>query len=237
MKYFLSPRFRWSLLLVLLLAGGACKEILSLIRFQVSDSSTFTIPAVGLVGTQLPLPGVPVTSTSVATYKANNTQAQYVQNVTLDQLQLTIIDPAGQNFDALKNVKIDIATDANGSNRVPLAALASIPPGPNQHSAHPRPRHQAGHLPPEWLVHALRHRRAGPASAAKNHPARRRPLQRVGQQLEGPESSADSASPLGRASSIIAPTAQRADSQSPRYSSRKYCGGTASTSHTPLPAR
>lgn len=136
----LHPRLRGSLLLVLLLlAGGACKEILSLIRFQVSDSSTFTIPAVALVGTQLPLPGVPVTSSSVATYKANNTQAQYVQNVTLDQLQLTIIDPAGQNFDALKNVKIDIATDANGANRVPLAALASIPPGQTSIQLTPAP--------------------------------------------------------------------------------------------------
>jgi len=129
MKPTRAPRLLLPLLLLLLLAGGSCKKVLSLVRFQVNDSSTFTIPAVGITGTQLPLPGVPVTSTSVNTYQANNTQASRVQDVTLDELKLTIIDPPGQNFNALKNISIDIATDANGSNRVPLASLRNIPAG------------------------------------------------------------------------------------------------------------
>ena len=127
-----------SLLFLLLLGMGSCKKILNLISFQVSDSSSFTIPGTLLVtGATLNIPVVTVTSTSQTTYKNNNTSADYVQDVTLDQLTLTVTNPTTQNFDFLKSINIYISTDAAGSNKVLLASLANVPTGQTSISLNP----------------------------------------------------------------------------------------------------
>lgn len=126
-------RFRKSylfLLPLLLLGLGSCKKILSLISFQVSDSSSFTVPGTPFItGAALNIPVLTVRTTAQSTYKNNNTSAAYVQDVTLDALTLTVTNPSTQNFDFLKSISIYIATDAAGSNKVLLASLASVPKG------------------------------------------------------------------------------------------------------------
>jgi hypothetical protein len=112
------------LLCVLLLGAGGCKKIASLLSFQVSDSSTFFF-----IGVSVNIPVVTVNSTSQSAYKNNGTSANYVQNVTLDRLTLTVTNPTTQNFDFLKSINIYIATDAAGSNKVLLASLSPVPTG------------------------------------------------------------------------------------------------------------
>ena len=129
MKYIPSRKL-WLLLPLLVLSLGSCKKILGLLSFQISDSTSFQIPATGLVsGALLNLPGATVSSSSSDTFKANNTSADYVQDVTLDKLSLTVTDPAGQNFDFLKSINIYIASDANGTNKTLLASLNPVPTG------------------------------------------------------------------------------------------------------------
>lgn len=123
-------RHRWLLALPLLLLSlslGSCKKVLELITFQISDSSTVNVPPT--IPGSYTLPGIAVTSTSTNTYQVNNTNADYVQDVTLDRLTLSIDSPAGQNFDFLKSVSIFIASDATGTNKVLLASLNSVPKG------------------------------------------------------------------------------------------------------------
>jgi hypothetical protein len=125
-------RFKFSLvaLCVLLLSASSCKKIEDLLTFQISDSTSFQVPATGVFSTALlSLPGVAVNSSSSNTYSANNTSADYVQDVTLDRLALTVTDPAGQNFDFLKSVSIYIASDAAGTNKTLLASLNPVPTG------------------------------------------------------------------------------------------------------------
>lgn len=119
------------LLLFLLLGTSSCKKITELLSFQVSDSSSFTVPGTPFVppGVTLNIPGVSVPTTAQSTYKNNNTSADYVQDVTLDRLTLTVTNPSTQNFDFLKSISIYIATDAAGSNKVLLASLPSVPTG------------------------------------------------------------------------------------------------------------
>jgi hypothetical protein len=118
------------LLCVLLLGVGGCQKIADLLSFQVSDSSTFTIPGTSFfTGATINIPVVTVTSTSQSTYKNNGTSADFVQNVTLDRLTLTVTNPNTQNFDFLKSISIYIATDAAGSNKVLLASLSAVPTG------------------------------------------------------------------------------------------------------------
>ena len=130
-KPLLTPAF---VVLVLLLSTVGCKKILNLLTFQINDSSTFQLPATGplpggTTGPVITLPGVTVNSTASSTYQNNNTAAEYVQDVTLDRLALTITDPAGQNFDFVKSISIAIASDAAGTNKVPLASLNPVPTG------------------------------------------------------------------------------------------------------------
>ena len=120
--------------LALLLGTVGCKKILDLLTFQINDSTTFQLPATGplpggTTGPVITLPGVTVNSSANSTYQNNNTAASYVQDVTLDRLALTITDPAGQNFDFLKSISISIASDASGTNKVPLASLSPVPTG------------------------------------------------------------------------------------------------------------
>jgi len=119
------------LLAFLLLGAGSCKKILNLLSFTVSDSSSFTVPGTPFIppGVALSIPGISVPTTAQSTYKSNSTSAEYVQDVTLDQLTLTVTNPSTQNFDFLKSISIYISTDAAGSNKVLLASLATVPKG------------------------------------------------------------------------------------------------------------
>lgn len=123
--------------IALLVLGVGCKKLASLLSFKVSDSTSFTIPATSALGTSVSLPGVAVNSTSQSTYQNNNTSAKYVQDVTLDQLTLTVTNPTTQNFDFLKSVSIYIATDASGSDKVLLASLNPVPTGQTSISLNP----------------------------------------------------------------------------------------------------
>jgi len=127
------------LLAALLLGTASCKKIVELFTFQVSDSSSFTIPGTPFVppGVSLSIPGVSVPTSAQSTYKNNNTSADYVKDVTLDRLTLTVTNPSTQNFDFLKSISIYIATDAAGSNKVLLASLPSVPSGQTSISLNP----------------------------------------------------------------------------------------------------
>lgn len=114
----------------LLLMAGGCNKVLSLLRFDVNDTQSFTVPAAYPYGTSpTTLPAVTVNSTSTTTYSNNNTSAKYVQNVKLEELTLTATSPAGQTFDIVKSVKLYISTNAAGTNKVLLASLDNVPAG------------------------------------------------------------------------------------------------------------
>lgn len=137
MKKSIFPQLAFAFIALLALGVG-CKKIAGLLSFTVSDSTSMTIPASATVaGTVLNAPGAPVQSTAQNTYQNNNTSAQYVQNVTLDQLTLTTTNPSTQTFDFLQSVSLYIATDASGSDKVLLASLSSIPKGQTSISLNP----------------------------------------------------------------------------------------------------
>ncbi|MFD1467711.1 hypothetical protein ACFQ48_05715 [Hymenobacter caeli] len=127
----------------LLLAGG-CKKILGLIHFTVSDTQSFTVPSAYPFGTApgavpTTLPAVTVNSTATTTYANNNTKAQYVQDVTLQQLTLTATSPAGQTFDIVQSVQLFISSDAAGTNKVLLASQDQVPAGATSIQLNPAP--------------------------------------------------------------------------------------------------
>jgi len=129
MKKSILPHLAFAFIALLALGVG-CQKITNLLSFSVNDSTSLTIPASATVaGAVLSLPGSPMQSTAQSTYQNNNTSAQYVQNVTLDQLTLTTTNPSSQNFDFLQSINIYISTDTNSSDKVLLASLNPIPKG------------------------------------------------------------------------------------------------------------
>ena len=119
-------------LLLLLLGTVSCKKILGLLTFQVNDSTTFQLPATPpgpLPNPVITLPAVVVNSTANSTYQNNNTSGDYVQDVTLNRLALTITDPTGQNFDFVQRIRVYISTDATGAGKLLLASLDPVPAG------------------------------------------------------------------------------------------------------------
>jgi hypothetical protein len=112
--------------LVFLFALAGCKKLSELLTFDISSSENIKIPASGLLNVPVISP-VPVKMNSQESFENNNTKANLVKNVVLKKLTLTITDPATENFNFLKSIRISIGTDAN--DKVPLASLDNIPSG------------------------------------------------------------------------------------------------------------
>ncbi|MBF9223834.1 hypothetical protein [Hymenobacter ruricola] len=113
------------LALFLLVVG--CKKIDQLLTFTVDTTQSVEVPA--FPGTNLLAP-VTVTTNSAASFQNNKTSKDKVKDVYLDQLVLTITNPAGKTFDFLDNLEVYINTP-NGNNKILLANITSVPQGTN----------------------------------------------------------------------------------------------------------
>jgi hypothetical protein len=121
----LNPMKKALLLLpFLLLLCPGCKKIDQLLTFEISEAQDITIPASSLLSIPIIAP-VPVTANSKQRFENNNTKAELVKDVRLTKLTLTIVDPAAENFDFLKSIRIYIGTDQN--DKVLLASLDNVP--------------------------------------------------------------------------------------------------------------
>ena len=118
------------LTLALVFLGAAaigCKAIDKLLTFYVEDTENIQIAASFPVGVAAPLSPVAVPTQSKQTFQNNNTRADLVKDVSLNQLTLTIADPTSENFDFLRSIEIYIST--NASDQILLASLGAIPTG------------------------------------------------------------------------------------------------------------
>lgn len=115
------------LLAPLLLAGSGCKKITlpGFTNFDVQDSQTVVVPA----GQVLALAPIAITSNAPAAYAANNTDSDYVQNVKSLGGSITIIDPAGQTFDALSGAKVSISATPGGQDQFEVGSSAAVAAG------------------------------------------------------------------------------------------------------------
>ena len=103
---------------------SSCKKLSQLLTFEISNSEDIKIPASGLLNIPIISP-VPVTMHSQESFESNNTNANLVKDVRLKSLNLTITDPATENFNFLKSITIFIGTDQN--DKVLLASLENVP--------------------------------------------------------------------------------------------------------------
>jgi len=111
----------WSLIILLLFS---CEDIEKMLTFNINDSTSIRIESTSPLNLPLEIPTPAVTSNSQQQYENNNTHADLVKEVKLEQLQLTITDPAAKTFSFLKTIRIYISSDQQ--NEIELASLENI---------------------------------------------------------------------------------------------------------------
>ncbi|MDO7845124.1 hypothetical protein Q5H92_02060 [Hymenobacter sp. M29] len=113
--------------LLLFLAVVGCKKVDQLLTFTVDTSQSVVIPGY-FVNAQLP--AVTVTTNSADSFKNNKTSKDKVKDVYLDQMVLTVTNPANSNFDFLNKLDVFINTP-NTNNKILLASITNVPRGVN----------------------------------------------------------------------------------------------------------
>lgn len=102
----------------------SCEEVDDLLTFHVSDRTTIRIENAMAVGLPLDIPTPDVSSNSEQQYENNNTHADLVKDIKLEELKLTITQPSGKSFSFLKTIRIFISTTQE--NEIELASLEDI---------------------------------------------------------------------------------------------------------------
>lgn len=102
----------------------ACDEIDELLTFRVNDRTNIRIENTTALNLPLEVPTPAVTSDSRQQFENNNTNADLVRDVKLEQLKLTITQPSGKTFSFLKSIRIFISTDQQAE--MELASLENI---------------------------------------------------------------------------------------------------------------
>ena len=90
----------------------------------MSDRTTIRIENTMAIGLPLDIPTPDVSSDSEQQFENNNTNANLVKDVKLQELKLTITQPSGKSFSFLKTIRIFISTTAE--NEIELASLQNI---------------------------------------------------------------------------------------------------------------
>jgi len=112
------------LLPCILLATISCNEVEDMLTFAFNDRTTIVIESTSPLNLPLEVPTPAVTSNSQQQYQNNNTRADLVKDVRLEQVKLTITDPSGKTFSFLKTIRVFISADQQ--DEIELAALDNI---------------------------------------------------------------------------------------------------------------
>ena len=114
-----------ALVVTSLFFSQSCDEVNNLLTFTIENETEFTIENQFPVETPITVPTPDISSNSSESFENNNTSAQFVEEITLHQLALTITSPEDFTFSFLKSIKIYIS--AEGEERVMIASLEDVP--------------------------------------------------------------------------------------------------------------
>ena len=111
---------------ILLIAGlVGCKALNKLTQFQISKSIDYTVPTTLGISVPLDIVTPPIATNSSQEFKNNNTSADLIQSVKLDQMTIQITDAGTQDLSFLKDIKIYISSP--GLSETLVAFKDSIP--------------------------------------------------------------------------------------------------------------
>lgn len=111
-------------LFAVLLVMTACEDVEDLLTFNFTDRTQIRIESSAPLNLPLEIATPAVSSNSQQEYKNNNTRADLVRDVRLEQLKLTITAPTGKTFSFLKTIDIYISTTE--ADEIKLASSHSV---------------------------------------------------------------------------------------------------------------
>jgi len=103
----------------------SCNKVDDLLTFNISDEATFTVESTALVNVPIPVPTPEVATNSSREFENNDTRADLVKDVRLNDLKLSIVSPSGKTFSFLKSIQVFISTNQN--DEIVLASLDNVP--------------------------------------------------------------------------------------------------------------
>ncbi|PCJ88721.1 MAG: hypothetical protein COA57_03200 [Flavobacteriales bacterium] len=120
-----KPIALFSLIVLLIFA---CKDKDELLTFKLSVSEEFTVPAFQyVVDTVLTVNVNDIPTNSDKLFKDNGTSSDFVKDIKLSAMSITIVSPTSQNLDFLKTISIYISAD--GLSEILLASKTTVPTG------------------------------------------------------------------------------------------------------------
>lgn len=99
-------------------------ELDKLTMFNVSNSTTFSIPATTIINTPLAINTPEIESNSNNDFSNNNSRKDLIESAKLTQLRLRVDAPNNGDFDFLNEIELFI--DADGVEETLLASLKNI---------------------------------------------------------------------------------------------------------------
>ena len=109
--------------LVLSITSG-CKKLDDLLTFAITDETTFTLENASPLDLPFEVQTPDITTNSSQEFRNNNTRADLVKDVRLEEVKLTLVSPSGKTFSFLKSIQIFISTD--GNDEIVLASRNDI---------------------------------------------------------------------------------------------------------------
>src|SRR4051812_10079822 len=120
-----TPNLFSTYCVILVLSLFGCSKVDELLTFFISDQTSFRIESSSPLDLPFEIATPDVTTNSSQKFQNNNTSASKVKDVKLEEMRLTVTNPAGKNFNFLKSCKVYISTTQN--NEILLASAENIP--------------------------------------------------------------------------------------------------------------
>ena len=115
--------YRHIFVVALVLCQG-CNDVGELLSFQLSDTASFRIESSSAINLPFEVPTPEVTTNSTQRFQNHHTKAEFVRDVKLKELSITVTEPATKSFSFLKSIHLYISTDE--LEEVELAFLEDI---------------------------------------------------------------------------------------------------------------
>ncbi|NVK28090.1 MAG: hypothetical protein HWE14_08600 [Flavobacteriia bacterium] len=112
-------------ILIAALSFTACEKARELTQFTIETNTEITIPAATGINLPIDIITPDVETNSSSTFENNNTRADLIEEVRLDECQLSIVAPASADFDFLNSIEIYIK--AENEPEVLIAERQDIP--------------------------------------------------------------------------------------------------------------
>lgn len=118
---------RFILIVALLVGLSACEEVDQLTQFTMDFNNKVTLPANAVINTPISISIPDISTNSASTFSGNNTSAGAIEEIKLQQMQLSIVSPAGSNFNFFKSVEVFM--QAEGLSEVSVGSETNVADG------------------------------------------------------------------------------------------------------------